>query len=191
VRTTTQVLRRTFFRPNILFLHLRPDSDLNELQQLVDKTAAYQMGIALLARDAVLEFGSEQLIHGWVADQGPDWVHDLQQSNLDLALLLAYQLAQNWNGYITLHMAVPDEETEKKAAVFLSELISLTRLPKNTKAVVSIMPFMDALRQTPLADLTIFGLSRDPDLTFVQTLSQQMRGSCVFVRDSGDESALA
>jgi len=191
VRTTTQVLRRTFFRPNILFLHLRPDSDLNELQQLVDKTAAYQMGIALLARDAVLEFGREQLIHVWVSNQGPDWVHDLQQSNLDLALLLAYQLAQNWNGYITLHMAVPDEETEKKAAVFLSELISLTRLPKNTKAVVSIMPFMDALRQTPLADLTIFGLSRDPDLTFVQTLSQQMRGSCVFVRDSGDESALA
>jgi len=191
VRLTTQVLRRTFFRPNILFLHLQQNSDLDELQQLVDKTAAYQMGIALLARDPILEFGREQLIHVWVSNQGPDWVHDLQKSNLDLALLLAYQLAQNWNGYITLHMAVPDEETAKKAAVFLSELISLARLPKKTTYVVAARPFADALAQTPLADLTIFGLSHNPDLGFVKKLSQDLRGSCVFVRDSGDESVLA
>lgn len=191
VRLTTQVLRRTFFRPNILFLHLQQHSDLDELQQLVDKTAAYQMGIALLARDPILEFGREQLIHVWVSNQGPDWAHDLQKSNLDLALLLAYQLEQNWNGFITLHMAVPDEETAEKAAAFLSELISLARLPKNTNYAVAIMPFTDALEQTPLADLTIFGLSHNPDLAFVQKLSRELRGSCVFVRDSGDESALA
>jgi hypothetical protein len=42
VRATTQVMRHTFFRPNLLFLLLRPDSDLDELQQLVDKTTAYK-----------------------------------------------------------------------------------------------------------------------------------------------------
>ena len=37
VRATTQVLRKTFFRPNILLLSLRQGSDLESLQALVDK----------------------------------------------------------------------------------------------------------------------------------------------------------
>ncbi|MGB7876292.1 MAG: amino acid permease [Anaerolineales bacterium] len=191
IRVTTQVLRNTFYRPNILFLHLRPKSDLDELQQLIDETAAYQMGIALLARHPIVELGREQLINVWVSDQGPDWKHELYESNLDLALLLAYQLAQNWQGRITLCMAVPDDETKEKASKFLTRLVSLARLPKDTEIVISILPFKDAVAQAPRADLDIFGLSREPDMQFVQNLTKLVNGSCVFVRDSGDESALA
>jgi hypothetical protein len=191
VQMTTQVLRHTFFRPNILFLHLRPSSDLDELQQLVDKTNAYQMGIALLARHPVVALGRERLINVWVSNQGPKWEHDLRESNLDLAILLAYQLAQNWNGRITLCTAVPDEATKAKAETFLTELISLARLPKTTQIIVSQAPFAEALAQTPSADLSILGLSRQPDLAFTWELAQRVNGSCVFVRDSGDESVLA
>lgn len=191
VRVTTQVLRNTFYRPNILFLHLRSESDLDELQQLIDKTAAYQMGIALLARHPVVELGREQLINVWVSNQGPEWKHELYESNLDLALLLAYQLAQNWQGRITLCMAVPDEETKLKANKFLVRLVSLARLPKDTEIAVSILSFKDAVAHAPRADLDIFGLSREPDMQFVQNLTKLVNGSCVFVRDSGDESALA
>lgn len=192
VRVTTQILRHTFFRPNILFLHLREDSNLAELQQLMDETAAYQMGIALLARHPVIELGREQLINVWVSSQGPDWKTDLKESNLDLAILLAYQLARNWDGLITLCMAVPDEETQAKAQAFLEQLIDLTRLPKKTEIVVKIAPFAEAVVEVPSADLSIFGLSKqEPDMVFVQNLTQQINGSCIFVRDSGDESALA
>ena len=69
VRAATQVLRGTLFRPNILFLQLLTNSDLAELQQLVDKTAAYQMGIVLLARHHVMEMGREQVINVWVSSQ--------------------------------------------------------------------------------------------------------------------------
>ncbi len=191
VRVTTQVLRHTFFRPNILFLHLRQNSDLEELQQLIDRTAAYQMGIALLARHPVIELGREQLINVWVSNQGPDWKIDLRHSNMDLAMLLGYQLARNWEGRITLCMAVPDQETKEKADAFLSRLISLTRLPKNTEINVSVASFTEALAQVPGADLSIFGLSKEPDLAFVKNLVQQVNASCVFIRDSGDESVLA
>ncbi|MEM7115830.1 MAG: amino acid permease [Chloroflexota bacterium] len=192
VRVATQILRHTFFRPNILFLHLREDSNPDELQQLVDETAAYQMGIALLARHPVLELGREKLVNVWVSDQGPEWTMDLKESNLDLAILLAYQLARNWEGQITLCMAVSDEETQAKAQTFLEELIDLTRLPKETEIVVKVAPFIDAVVEVPRADLSIFGLSKQqPDMVFVQNLTQQINGSCIFVRDSGDESALA
>ncbi len=191
VRMTTQILRNTFFRPNILFLHLRPESDLKELQDLIDKTAAYQMGIALLDRHHLVGLGREQVIHVWVSNQGPDWEHDLHQSNLDLAILLAYQLAQNWEATITLNMSVPDEETAEKARVFLTQLISLARLPKETDFSVLVLPLNEAINKTPHADLTVFGLSKEPDLEFVQNLSQQVKGSCIFVRGSGEESVLA
>ena len=191
VRMTTQVLRNTFFRPNILFLHLRPESDLDELQQLIDKTAAYQMGIALLARHPVISMGREENIHVWVSNQGPEWRLDLHESNLDLAILLAYQLSQNWKAHITLNMAVPDDESKEKASNFLNQLINLARLPKGTEAIVYKLPLRDAITESPLADLTMFGLAKKPNLEIVRELSQQIKGSSIFIRGSGEESVLA
>jgi hypothetical protein len=191
VRITTQVLRRSFFRPNILFLHLRPDSDIEELQQLVDKTAAYQMGIALLFRHPVIELGREQLINVWMSPPGADWQPDLRNSNLDLAILLALHLAQNWQGQIRLCMVVADEESVERAEGYLSEVITLTRLPGTTTTIVMNDNFEDALMQAPKADLSIFGLPLEPDLAFTKKITRLVDASCVFVRDSGDESALA
>jgi len=56
VRASTQVLRQIFFRPNTLFFNLTENA-LPELQELIDKTAAYQMAIILLARHAVMNMG--------------------------------------------------------------------------------------------------------------------------------------
>jgi hypothetical protein len=167
VRTTTQVLRQTFFRPNILFLHLRADNDLVRLQALVDKTAAYSMGIVLLYNHPVNGMGREQQINVWVSNQGPDWVLDLHESNMDLAILLAYRLAQNWEGHINLCMAVDDETAVQRAGVYLHDLSTLTRLPLDTEIHVWERPFMDSLSLAPLADLNIFGLSHQPDLAFL------------------------
>ena len=191
IAMATQVLQHTFFRPNILFLHLRPDTDLVELQKLVDDTAAYHMGIVMLSRHEVVELGREQLINVWVSNQGPDWTHDLRMSNLDLAILMAYQLAQNWNGRINLCMAVEDEKTRHQAGNFLQELIQLARLPAQTKVIVLQCDFMNSLTQVPRADLSIFGLPKPSDITFCQRIVKIVDSSCVFVRDSGDESALA
>ncbi len=149
------------------------------------------MGIAILARHPVIELGRQHLIHVWVSNQGPEWKHEMHESNLDLAILLAYQLAQNWGGRIALCMSVPDDATREKAVDFLEQLISLARLPKTTEINVTTSPFSDALVQAPRADLSIFGLSHHPDIAFVQQLASQVNNSCVFVRDSGDESILA
>ena len=191
VRAATQVLRESFFRPNILFLHLWEDSDLDRLQALVDKTAAYSMGILLLYNHPINGMGREQVINVWVSNQGPEWALDLGLSNLDLALLVAYQLAQNWNGRINLCMAVEDEETRERADQYLSELMSLVRLPPTTQVEIFVQPFMGAIKSAPVADLNIFGLAHDPDLRFCQSLSKEIDTSCAFVRDSGEESAMA
>jgi hypothetical protein len=88
-------------------------------------------------------------------------------------------------------MAVADTETVQKANAFLGDLITLARLPANTQAMVWQAPLAEALPQAPRADLSSFGLPREPDLAFSQRIVEMVDGSCIFVRDSGDESALA
>ena len=51
--------------------------------------------------------------------------------------------------------------------------------------------YEEPLAQAPRADLSIFGLPLQPDLAFTQKITRLVDASCVFVRDSGDESALA
>jgi hypothetical protein len=105
--------------------------------------------------------------------------------------LVAYQLSQNWNGRITLCMAVASEEERVKAEAYLGQLISLVRLPSPTSFQVFVRPFDEAIKAAPTADLNIFGLAHEPDLRFIQRLAVEVNTSCVFVRDSGEESAMA
>jgi hypothetical protein len=115
----------------------------------------------------------------------------MRLSNLDLSVLLAYQLARNWRGRITLCMAVDDGETATKAQRYLQELITLARLPDNTQVRVIEGPFYDALRQVPSADVNFFGLPNEFRPEFLREVIDIANASCLFVRDSGDESALA
>ena len=72
----------------------------------------------------------------------------------------------------------------------MSSRPKLACLPKKTTFFVRIEPFDAALAETPRADLTILGLSHEPDLEVVKKISEQVNGSCIFVRGSGEESVL-
>ena len=190
-RTAMEVLSSVFFRPNILFLSVLEDDYSYDLAQLLARTAAYQMGVVLLARNNTVELGREQHINVWMREQAPEWKLGLRLANLDLAVLLAVQLRRNWNGRINLVMIVSDNDMENHARHFLQELIILARLERNTQITVVQGKFWDALTQVPAADINIFGLQAQPNLEFVEQVVDTLGASCIFVRDSGDESALA
>ncbi len=88
-------------------------------------------------------------------------------------------------------MVVANEDAKERAEQFLRELVILARLPENTQVIVHAGTFWDILPQAPRADLSIFGLQREPDLDFADTVVEKLNASCIFVRDAGDESALA
>ena len=149
------------------------------------------MGIVLLARHPVRDLGRQHLINVWISHQSDDWQIDLQWSNSDLALLLAYQLTKNWSGKINLCLAIGEERDPEPAETFLQQLADLARLPGDTEVTVVQAPFAEALHMVRRADLAIFGLPNPARLTFCQEIVAAVDGSCLFVRDSGEESALA
>lgn len=191
VQMSIDVLSSVFFRPNILFLPLFANDRPFDLAELLSRSTAYRMGIVLLARHPVIELGREQVINVWMREQGPAWQLGMRLSNLDLSVLLAYQLTRNWRGQINLCMAVQDEDTRIKAEEYLQDLVNLARLPANTSVVIRQKSFWDALSEVPRGDINFFGLPAEFNEAFLQRVFDTVDASCLFIRDSGDESALA
>jgi solute carrier family 12 sodium/potassium/chloride transporter 2 len=195
-RSAMEVLTGNFFRPNMLFMPFERDTEVTlereRIAWLLSRASDLpHLGIVLLCQHPVVGLGQEQMINVWMREQGPDWGLGLRLANLDLAVLVGYQLARNWNGRLNLCMVVPAEETSEIAVDFLKELKSFARLPAETGIKVYEGEFWEALPQAPAADLSILGLQSHPDLDFVEKVVKIIDASCIFVRDSGDESALA
>lgn len=186
-----QVLQGAFFRPNIVFLPM-PDSDerLTAYHDIFERAQALQLGILLYAPHPVARLGQRHQVNVWIRDRSPDWRLRWDIGNLDLSILIAYKLKLNWNAHLRLITVIEDEHEEENARNFMSQLMDLARLP-DTEVVVAKGDFMPYVATAPQADLNIFGLAPNHDFGFVRIMVQETRSTCLFIRDSGQESALA
>jgi amino acid transporter len=190
LQTAMEMSTSAFFRPNTLFLPILPDSDQRKLQFIIDRAAENQLGVILYVDNPNTALGREQIINVWMREQSPNWQVGLRLPNLDLSLLLAYQLARNWHGRINLITVVNDEAERANAEHYLHQLMDFGRMPSGTQPIVAAAAFDAFLDQAPVADVNIFGLQQRVDLRFMQRMMEQTEASCIFVRDSGYESAL-
>lgn len=190
VRQASAVLKGSRFRPNVLYA-LVEQHDEERLQRLLDASIEYEMGAAFLELHPEAVFGHERHINVWVRDQSPDWYLGLRLANLDLAILFAFQIARNWGAKIRLVTVVSDEEDGKMAELYLTQLIEDARLPTTTGIWVQTGTFNDAIDEAPHADLQIVGMAPTIDKGRARALARHAGSSVLFVRDSGNESALA
>jgi len=204
-RSVIQTLRGGSFRPNTLFLTMGADTgnDISSvslgdklreqyshsqkdetLKELVAVATKYEMGLILLRQHPQMAFGIQQDVNLWLRDKSPNW---------NLAILVALQLQLNWDGRINLITVADEGASEKQSRDFLERLSDQARLPSRSHFHVLSGSFKEALQTAPRADVNIFGLSLmggELPLDFVRDVSNSVRSSCVFVIDSGQESAL-
>jgi hypothetical protein len=131
-----------------------------------------------------MAFGMQQDVNLWLRDKSPNW---------HLAMLMALQLQLNWDGKINLVTVTPDGADRERLYNFLEHLGDQARLPSLTEFHVLSGEFKAVLSTAPRADINIFGLSVEEKvpLDFIQEVSEAVKSSCLFVIDSGYESALA
>ena len=77
------------------------------------------------------------------------------------------------------------------AREFLDELCELARLPSRTTRIVQTGTFPEDLAYAPQADLHLLGMNIEPDFPLMARVSLATSASCLFVADSGRESARA
>mgnify|MGYP006288783223 CR=1 FL=1 len=110
--------------------------------------------------------------------------------NLDLPLLIAYKLRRSWDAQMRILTVVEDPSEQSAAREFLETVTDLARMP-DTEVLIRQGRFHQHVSQAPQADLSIFGLARQPDFAFMREMTTTTRSTCLFVRDSGQESVLA
>lgn len=188
--TAASLLRNSVARPNLL-LGLAHLYNQDTLQGLVDVAEEHKMGIALLFLHQEAALGHERIINVWVNDFNPDWELGLRLQNLDLLLLLAIQISRNMGARLRLSIVCDEAEQASIARDFLDGLIRDARLPVETEAIVAPGTLLDEVGRAPQADLHLLSLARDVHHAFLTTLVRRTGSSFLFVRDSGQESALA
>lgn len=177
-----QTLKGGTLRPNSLFLTLSPDDRHDTLMaKLIDHARRYQMGRILLLQHKRVAFGIQQDVNLWLRDESPNW---------HLAALIALQIHFNWEGKLNLITVAAEHREHKRLMNFLEHLGDQARLPSITEFHVLEGRFMDTLPEAPRADINIFGMGQRVSFSFIRTVAETAGTSCLFVGDSGQESAL-
>lgn len=183
VSITTQVMKGMYFPPNIYFLTMSSEREKDDrLEQMISVGIREELGICVLSLHPKNSFGKESTINLWLRRSSP---------NKNLAILLAIQLQRNWDGIIRFLSVSSDEEAITKKERLFNHLREKARFPSNTEVHVMMGDFKQELRNAPIADINIFGMSNDLDCEIMHELVEVIDTTCLFVKDSGEESMMA
>ena len=185
-----QALRGAFFKPNIVFLNLGSPAKEDNVRRVLSETERAGIGLIVHAEHPQAGLGRRSWINVWIRDRSPDWQLSMDIGNLDLAVLTAYKIQQNWGATLRLITVVQDEAEQAQAAEFLEQLRDAARIPTAKTLAVS-GSFAQYLPRAPQADLNLFGLLSEPDFDFMNRMVDETGSTCLFVRESGRESAIA
>jgi len=178
-----QILKSRTVRPNILFLTVGRDSKKDDtINRLIAHASKYELGVMFLCQHPRMAFGMQQDVNLWLRDKSPNW---------HLAILITLQLHSNWEGKINLITTTSDKKDKRRLHAFMERLSDRARLPSMTDFHVLVGSFKESLKVAPRADINIFGLAAG-DIPFrrIREITDLANSSCIFVKDSGEESAL-
>jgi amino acid transporter len=183
INIITQVMRGMFFPPNLIFLTISEKQvKAKRLETMLAIAIREQLGIIALRLHTQAVFGQKEKVNVWLRMGSP---------NQDLAVLTALQLERNWGCAVRLLTVVGTLEEKAKAIPRFNKIAELVRMPRDTQIVVLTGDFTTAVSRAPAADLNIFGFSQDINWGAMDHIVELINTSCLFVKDSGEESAFA
>lgn len=186
-----QALTSAFFKPNIIFLTINEsEKAVKDFPPIIREARDLDIGVMLFVLHPRALLGQRQKINIWINDRMGHWNIDKDVGNIDLAILIAFKLMQNWQADVRFISIINEEVDRAKALQFLKDIIDLARLPFND--TLTLEGDLDELVLSgPYADLNIFALTEDIQLDYYKGMIEKTNSSCLFVQDSGHENVLA
>ena len=193
VVASVQTLQSAFFRPNILFLDFDLSATDPEIERIWREVGHLRQGLALLAEHPRAGLGRRSVIHLWFpADLTALPVDQaLDAGRMHLAVLIALRLRRTWSAELRVFGLAATEAERGAVAGWLAELFERARVPRGVGLAVEVGGLDEALSRAPQSDLDILGLPPEPDAALLRRRVAQSRSACLFLGDSGQESALA
>ena len=137
--------------------------------------------------------GRMEVVNIWIRPQLEDLpiVERLHKGNMDLAILMALRLVKAWTAQFNIISIISHEEDRKSTEHYLEMLQDSCRIPYTAYTLILVGDFLSCLSQAPQGDIDFIGLQSTPDFEFVNQTITLTGSSCLFISDSGSESALA
>lgn len=176
--------------PNIACIQFPADGDAEtRAHAALETSRAYDLGVVVVSVSHRGRVGGRGVVNLWISPQSHAFDPDhLEHSNL--AVLLALKLVRNWaGGQLNLLTVVGDDHDAHDADSYLHEFIDAARLPGPPTVQVLTGVFGDALGRAPRAEANMFALGPDADFDWLARMVSAADTPCIFVRDSGNESA--
>nr|MBU1327887.1 amino acid permease [Candidatus Omnitrophota bacterium] len=178
----TQTLVGSGLPPNVLFIKLGLDQEKDHaIKDLIIKAQTMGLGIMVFRLHPKSVFGQKQAVNIWIRKMSP---------NIHLTILIGLQLEKNWEGKLRLIQVVADANEQQEAQNYLYKLKKLMRFTRETEIVVVAGSFEKAILKAPLADINIFGISKEHDIQWMRKISDKVNTSALFLKDSEQENAV-
>jgi amino acid transporter len=190
-----ETLQAAFFRPNLLVLQIPDefDHDADDVLSLLDDAARINVGMVLMGMHPLAGLGRRKRINLWIRPAPGSWdaPEAFSSGNLNLNLLTGYRLMRRWKADLTIYTVVNNAEDIPKAEAFHEEVCDLARFPSSVKREIIHGDFLDIVADSEHeADINIVGWPQNHDAKLLWQIIRRSRSTCLFVRDSGRESAL-
>ncbi len=181
-----EALGGALFPPNLVLVdgELTSDEDLALYRDHCQR-AGVGLGLFLPSSGPT----PNQDVSVWISDRSPDWQLKLHQRSLDLPVLAGYLAAQDRGARLWLHCVTREAESVGRADTFLRRLIDQARLPQAEVAARHGV-FREVLAEAGTG-LHVFGMPPSIEVEALRALRDVSGGACLFLLDSGQESALA
>jgi hypothetical protein len=116
------------------------------------------------------------------------WKIGTDLGHSDLAFLISYKLKQNWKSDLIFTAALGKEEERGHALDYLKSVAELARIPNAESRTASLdRENLDDEKAT----VTVYSMSRDMDLSRIDSKVESTGTPCLFALDSGFENAFA
>ena len=189
LRTSAAVMKSSFFKPNILFVPIQ-DREQEELEHILEVARDNDLGVVYLGAHPDTGFGKSRTINVWISDQSPNWHLSFKLANIDLPLLIAFKMIQNWKTRVRVISLVSTPDHLEPAQRYLQELMTLARIPSGYKIQVEVSSFSSYISKAPKADINILGLGSTVNKETIEKTVRVTESTCLFVKNSGLESVL-
>lgn len=179
---TTQIMKGMPFPPNILFMTMSENETKDEqLKRFIRIGINNRLGILILFIHPDNRFGEKKKIDVWLRHGSP---------NIHLIILISNILAKAWGARIRLISVLDSEDDRSICDLFLNKIMEAGRMIRSTEKLIQVGGFMDILKSSE-ADLNIFGsITNEVDLDPIRSVTSITKSSCIFLKDSGSESAM-
>lgn len=189
VRTAIDAMQGDLFPPNLVLLDLSRCSS-GDIRAIRGRCRELRLGLVLFHPHPDGGLGPRRGLDVWLSDRHPDWRLRLHVANVDLPVLVGYLLATCWKVPLRLVTVVREPDAVVPARAFLAGLAEAGRLPDRTAIEVRTGSFRERLTEGA-ADVCLFGIGPQAERDALVGIARASGAACLFLMDSGQESALA